>query len=146
MNYNDLISKKKKLSWLLRNNSFCYNADNNGFIDINELLKRYYNYKEQEIRDDIYYCHYIWKPHDKKSYAKFNSIDHMIKDKFVLPTQYITPEEYMLLANNFIQTYLPHYTNLTKDDCIIIQQNYPNEFLLDITKRKIRAIRSWENK
>ena len=142
----DLSSKKKKLAWLLRDGRFCSDKDENDFVKIKDLLEKYYDYEKQKIKEDAYYCHYVWKPHDRNSYAKFNSIDQMIRNKFVMPCQYIEQEQFDIMVNDFIEKYMMHFANLSFEDCIQVQTIHPDQFLIDKTKTKIRAIRSWEKK
>jgi hypothetical protein len=140
----DLEKLRKKFSWILGTNSFGFTKDVEGFIDIDELVDIYNLKKRNEIYNDAYYCHYNWKPHDKSSYAKFNSIDNLIRNSFVLPTTYITKEQFDQLFDNFCLKNQQYF--LSYSDCEKVVKNFPDQFMADSNIKKIRAIRSSESK
>jgi hypothetical protein len=140
----DLEKLRKKFSWLLRTSSFGFNKDAEGFIEIDELIDTYNLKKRNELYNDAYYCRYVWKPHDRTSYAKFNSIDNLVRNKFVLPTQYITKEQFDQLFDDFCSKNQQYF--LQYSDCENVVKYFPDQFMVDSYGKKIRAIRSNESK
>ncbi len=109
---------------LLRGNTYIYK--NNQLID-------------KQIYDDTHYCHFVWKPHDRLSYARFMSIDSNLRNHFVLP---ITLSTFQKRVDDYCESHRENH--LTRKLCKMTFLKFPDQFLID--DEKIRAIRRFGKK
>jgi len=138
---------RKTLAWILRNESFHFDKDKDGFIPILEVIEEYNSYIKTErnrISQDAYFCAYQFRPYEHNHYKIVNKFPKEMSDTFVHYYMDIMPEdEYNRLLENYLAKYAG-FPILTPEIILRTAEEYSDQFL--IKGDVIRAIRSWENK
>lgn len=136
---------RKTLAWILRDESFHFDKDREGFIPISQVIEEYDSYvmsKRAEISQQAHFCAYEFRPNRRHDYKILYECPKEMRDIFLPDYGYImSDDEYNRLLANYLNKHV-NFPDLTTAIILDVARQYSDQLL--VKGNSIRPIRSWE--